>query len=211
MPPPNAAPLPHRFVYLASQSPRRAQLLDQLGVEHRPLLPAARENAERLEEVRPHERPDDYVRRVTLAKLLAARNRLVQRGLPPAPILVADTTVALGRRILGKPRDAAEAAEILRALSGRTHRVLTAVAISAGRESPLRVSVSRVRFAALSEATIARYIASGEPFGKAGAYAVQGRIAAWIEAIEGSYTGIMGLPLYETTKLLSQARVRLDL
>lgn len=198
----------HSFVYLASQSPRRAQLLEQLGIQHRPLLPAVRENAERLEEERPDEPPVDYVRRVTLAKLLAARTRLAARGLPDAPILAADTTVAAGRRVLGKPRDADDAAATLRLLSGRWHQVHTAVAVSHGPQSLLALSTSRVRFAALSERTIDRYIASGEPFGKAGAYAIQGPISAWIERIEGSYTGIMGLPLFETRELLARARVQ---
>jgi septum formation protein len=201
----------HEFVYLASQSPRRAQLLDQLGVAHRPLSPDTDEDAEALEAVRAGELPLDYVRRVTRLKLGAARARLHQRGLPVAPILCADTTVALGRRILGKPLDDDQAAEMLRALSGRTHRVLTAVAVSAGTRSLLATSVSRVRFAALSERTIRRYLASGEPRGKAGAYAIQGRIAAWVEHIEGSHSGIMGLPLHETTLLLARARVRLEL
>jgi septum formation protein len=198
----------HRFVYLASQSPRRAQLIEQLGIAHRPLLPAVRENAERLEAERPDEAPVDYVRRVTLAKLLAGRTRLATRGLPEAPILTADTTVAAGRRILGKPRDAADAAATLRLLSGRWHQVHTAVAVSHGRESLLALSTSRVRFAVLSERVIDQYIASGEPFGKAGAYAIQGPISAWIERIEGSYTGIMGLPLFETRELLARARVQ---
>ncbi len=201
----------HAFVYLASQSPRRTQLLDQLGVAHRALRPDADEDAEALEAVHAGELPLDYVRRVTRLKLGAARARLRRRGLSMAPILCADTTVALGRRILGKPRDDGEAAAMLRALSGRTHRVLTAVALSAGARSLLATSVSRVRFAALSETTIRRYVASGEPQGKAGAYAIQGRIAAWIEHIEGSHSGIMGLPLHETTLLLSRARVRLEL
>lgn len=201
----------HSFIYLASMSPRRVQLLEQLGVAHRLLRAGARENTEKLEEERSGEIPADYVRRVALAKLHAARQRLAARGLPVAPILTADTVVALGRKVLGKPADEEEAAATLRLLAGRTHRVMTAVALSAGRESLLAVSESRVRFAPLSDATIARYIASGEPFGKAGAYAVQGRIAAWIEKIDGSYTGIMGLPLFETTQLLSRARVRLDL
>ena len=201
----------YAFVYLASSSPRRVQLLDQLGVAHRPLLPDSKENAEALEEERSRELPLDYVRRVALLKLGAARARLQRRRLPQAPILCADTTVALGRRILGKPANPDAAIEMLRALSGRTHRVLTAVAVSAGRESLLQTSISRVRFADLSEQTIRRYVESGEPRGKAGAYAVQGRIAAWIEHIEGSYTGIMGLPLHETTTLLSRARVRLEL
>ncbi|MBU6260352.1 MAG: septum formation inhibitor Maf [Burkholderiales bacterium] len=198
----------HAYLYLASQSPRRAQLLEQIGIEHRPLLPDARENAEALEAERSGELPLDYVRRVTLAKLAAARRRLAKRGLPAAPILCADTTVALGRRILGKPRDADDAAAMLRALSGRTHRVLTAVAVSVGAQSPLLTSISHVRFAVLSERTIARYVASGEPMGKAGAYAIQGRIAAWIEHIEGSHSGIMGLPLHETAQLLARAGLR---
>ena len=200
----------HAYVYLASQSPRRAQLLEQLGVVHRPLLADAAEDVEQLEAERSGELPADYVRRVTLAKLLQARRRLARRGLPEAPILCADTTVAVGRRILGKPGDADEAAATLRRLSGRTHRVLTAVALSAGRDTLLEMSVSRVHMAELSESSIQRYVDSGEPYGKAGAYAVQGRIAAWIERIEGSYSGIMGLPLFETARLLAQARVRLD-
>ena len=128
---------------------------------------------------------------------------------PTAPILCADTTVTLGRRILGKPRDADEAAEMLHALSGRSHRVLTAVAVSHGRRDLLLTQLSRVRFATLPQPVIDAYVASGEPFGKAGAYAVQGAIAGWIDRVEGSYSGIMGLPLYETTELLRTARVRL--
>lgn len=201
---------PPTFIYLASQSPRRAQLLDQLGVVHRPLLADVDEDAEMLEAERPGELPRAYVERVTLAKLAAASRRLRKRGLPPAPILAADTSVALGRRILGKPRDAAHAAQMLRALSGRTHRVLSAVAVAVGRRQELLTSVSHVRFAPLSEPAIALYIASGEPFGKAGAYAVQGRIAACIEHLAGSYSGVMGLPLYETAGLLARAGVLTD-
>ena len=201
----------HDFVYLASQSPRRAQLLDQLGVAHRPLLPDEGEDAEALEAERAGEPPLAYVQRVTLAKLRAARQRLARRGLPEAPILCADTTVALGRRILGKPLDDAHAAEMLRSLAGRTHRVMTSVAVSAGRRQLQLTSLSRVRFAAMSEATIRSYIASGEAKGKAGAYGIQGRIAAWVSHIDGSYTGIMGLPLHETATLLARARVRLEL
>jgi len=205
------AMLPHAFVYLASQSPRRIQLLDQIGVAHRPLLPDRSDNAEALEEERSGELPLDYVRRVTLLKLYAARARCARRGLPDAPILCADTTVAVGRRILGKPQSPEHAAEMLRALSGRTHRVMTCVVVGAGKQHFLDTSISRVRFADLSETTIRRYVDSGEPKGKAGAYAIQGRIAAWIAHIEGSYSGIMGLPLHETTTLLSRARVRLEL
>lgn len=199
------------YVYLASQSPRRAQLLDQLGVAHQPLLPDAQEDAEALEALRAGEAPADYVCRVTAAKLAAARARWRRRGLPPAPILCADTTVALGRRILGKPADAAEARATLQALSGRTHRVLTAVAVWDGRRSTDALSVSHVRFAPLAQTTVERYIASGEPFGKAGAYAVQGALAGWIERIEGSHSGIMGLPLHETARLLARARVAMSL
>lgn len=204
-------PLPHEFIYLASQSPRRAQLLDQLGVTHRPLLADPGEDPEALEEERSSELPLAYVQRVTRLKLEEARRRLRRRRLPPAPILCADTTVALGTRILGKPSDAAHAAEMLQALSGRSHRVMTCVAVLAGTQIFVDTSLSRVRFAELSTTTIRRYVESGEPMGKAGAYAIQGRIAAWIAHIEGSHSGIMGLPLHETTTLLARARVRLEL
>ena len=122
-------------------------------------------------------------------------------------MLCADTTVALGSSILGKPADAAEASDMLRRLSGRTHRVLTAVAVHDGRRTRAALQVSHVRFAAMPAAAIEAYVASGEPFGKAGAYAIQGAIAAWIEHIDGSHSGIMGLPLYETAALLRAAGV----
>ncbi len=208
-----ASPAAPSFVWLASQSPRRAQLLDQLGVSHRLLLAGADENAEDLEAEQPGELPLAYVQRVTLAKLHAARLRMEQRGERSAPILCADTTVALGARIFGKPLDDDDAARMLHTLSGRTHRVLTSVAVwvpaQRGEQAgPLTAtSLSTVRFAALTDATIARYIATGEPRGKAGAYAVQGAIAAYIERIAGSYSGIMGLPLFETARLLQQAGV----
>lgn len=190
------------FVYLASQSPRRRQLLDQLGVHHELLLPDAAEDAEALEVVLPGEAPARYVARVTGLKLAAAVRRRQARGLPDAPILCADTTVAIGRRILGKPLDAADAHAMLASLSGRTHRVLTAVALAGASASAQALSVSRVKFAALGPEQIARYVASGEPMGKAGAYAVQGRAAAFITQLAGSYSGIMGLPLFETATLL---------
>ena len=193
------------FIYLASQSPRRRQLLDQLGVAHRPLLPELHEDAEALETERSGELPADYVERVTRAKLRAARERLVRLALGDAPILCADTTVAIGRRILGKPADAEHARAMLAALSGRTHRVLTAIAVAAGRRTLFALSVSHVHFAALSPAQIDAYVASREPFGKAGGYAIQSQAAAWIAHIAGSYTGIMGLPLFETAQLLRRA------
>jgi septum formation protein len=197
----------HSFVYLASQSPRRRQLLDQLGVKHELLLADANEDAEALEAERRGETPAVYVQRVTCAKLGAARQRLKQRALPAAPILCADTTVALGTRILGKPADAAHARAMLQALSGRTHRVLSAVAVWTGSRRIEALSISRVRFAALPAKVIDAYIDSGEPFGKAGAYAIQSALAGWIAHIDGSYSGIMGLPLAETGALLRAAKV----
>lgn len=193
------------FIYLASQSPRRRQLLSQIGVRHELLLPGADEDAEALEAERAGELPADYVERVTRAKLQAARARLKRSGLPDAPILCADTTVALGRRILGKPADAADAVATLTLLSGRTHRVITAVTVGVGRRTQLALSSSHVRIAPLPAAAIAAYVASGEPFGKAGAYAVQSAFAAWVERIDGSYSGVMGLPLFETAQLLRRA------
>ena len=198
---------PFGFVYLASQSPRRAQLLEQIGVRHELLLAQSAEDAEALEAERAGELPSAYVERVTRAKLQAARRRLAERALPAAPILCADTTVALGRSILGKPRDAAHAAEMLGRLAGRTHRVITAIAVASGRAEWLATSTSSVRFGAVDARAIERYVAGGEPFGKAGAYAIQSGAAAWIERIEGSYTGIMGLPLHETSALLDWAGV----
>ena len=195
------------FIYLASQSLRRRQLLEQIGVRFELLLPGADEDAEALESERTGELPADYVERVTLAKLDAARLRLAARDIPSAPILCSDTTVALGRRILGKPADATEAVATLRLLSGKTHRVITAVAVGVGMNQWVAVSISRVRFAVMPAGAIDAYVASGEPFGKAGAYAIQSGVAAWIEHIEGSYSGIMGLPLFETAQLLRQAGV----
>ena len=206
--PSRTPPLGHDFVYLASQSPRRRQLLEQIGVRHELLLADASEDAEALEAERLGELPLAYVQRVTLAKLDAARQRLIRRGLPSAPILCSDTTVALGRRIYGKPLDAADAMATLGQLSGRTHRVITAVAVAIGDAETLAVCTSRVTFAELDAETIERYVASGEPFGKAGSYAIQGAAGAWVTRIEGSYTGIMGLPLHDTAELLRAAGVR---
>ncbi|MBD9665201.1 septum formation protein [Variovorax paradoxus] len=193
------------FIYLASQSPRRAQLLGQLGVRHELLLAGADEDAESLEAVLPGESPTAYVQRVTGLKLDAAVVRRQRLGLSDAPVLCADTTVALGRTILGKPEDARDAERMLALLSGATHRVLTAVALQHGRRRHAALSVSRVRFAAMTRKQIARYAASGEPLGKAGAYAIQGAAAAHIEHISGSYSGIMGLPMFETAQLLRSA------
>lgn len=190
------------FIYLASQSPRRSQLLDQLGVPHQLLLPDAQEDAESLEQVLPNEAPTAYVQRVTQLKLDAALQRLKRRGLPAAPVLCSDTTVAYGRQIFGKPVDPEDALHILQALSGRTHRVLTAVAFGTARKSSQALAISRVTFAELTPQQLRAYVAGGEPMGKAGAYAVQGRAAGFISHLSGSYSGIMGLPLYETAELL---------
>lgn len=197
------------FIYLASQSPRRAQLLGQLGVRHELLLATAEEDAESLEAVLAGESPTAYVQRVTALKLDAAVRRRLERGLPPAPILCADTTVAIGRTILGKPEDAADAARMLASLAGRTHRVMTAIALQHGDRRLAALNVSHVRFAAVGPARIAAYVASGEPLGKAGAYGIQGRAAAFIEHISGSHSGIMGLPMFETAQLLREAGFRL--
>lgn len=197
------------FVYLASQSPRRRQLLEQLGVRYELLLPDAGEDSEALEAVRDGEAPARYVQRVTGLKLDAALARLKRRRLPAAPVLCSDTTVALGRAIYGKPQDERDAARMLRELAAHTHRVLTAVAVQAGRRRIAALSDSRVTFATMTPAQIRDYVASGEPMGKAGAYAVQGRAAAHIARINGSYTGIMGLPLHETAQLLRAAGVRM--
>lgn len=196
------------MIYLASQSPRRRQLLEQLGVPHALLLPDDADAAEALEAERAGEAPGAYVRRVTRLKLDHALRALAERQRPPAPVLCADTTVALGRAILGKPRDAQHAAAMLRQLSGGTHRVITAVAVQSNDERHEAVSESRVRFAPLNEDDIAAYVASGEWEGKAGAYAIQGRAAAFIEHISGSYSGIMGLPLFETSAILRAVGVR---
>ena len=193
------------FIYLASQSPRRRQLLEQLGVRLSLLLPDDSDAAEALEAVRAGEAPATYVRRVTRLKLDDAVRRLAEQARPAAPVLCADTTVALGRAILGKPRDAQDAGDMLRQLSGDTHRVLTAVAVQQGDWRGEAMSESRVRFATLRDDDIKAYVASGEWQGKAGAYAIQGRAAAFIEHIRGSYRGIMGLPLFETAALLRAA------
>ena len=189
-------------LYLASQSPRRRQLLDQLGVAHALLLPDPHEDAEAIEKVLPGESPSAYVQRVTGLKLDAALARLKRRGLPPAPILCSDTTVALGRRIYGKPVDESDAARMLTELAGATHRVLTAVAVGTPRRRQQTLSTSRVTFEALTRAQVRAYVATGEPLGKAGAYAIQGRAAMHVTRIDGSYSGIMGLPMHETAGLL---------
>ncbi len=197
------------WVYLASQSPRRKQLLEQWGVQCELLLPDDHEDAEGLEDVRTGEAPAAYVRRVTRLKLEAAVARLQRRGWPDGPVLCADTTVALGRDILGKPSSKADAQRILQRLSGQKHQVLTAVAVAHRGQVWQALSRSQVTFADLSPADIRRYVATGEPMGKAGAYGIQGLGGLFISHIAGSYTGIMGLPAFETAQVLREAGLRL--
>jgi septum formation protein len=184
-------------------------LLAQLGVAFELLLPDPDEDAEALEKVHGREAPAAYVQRVTRLKLDAAVARMKRRGLPAAPVLCSDTTVALGREIFGKPADPGHARRMLTTLAGRTHRVLTAVAVQQGRQTREALSVSRVSFAAMSPAQIKAYVATGEPLGKAGAYAVQGQAAMHITHISGSYSGIMGLPLHESAQLLRAAGLKI--
>lgn len=207
----------HSFIYLASQSPRRQALLRQLGVQYELLLPNANEDTESIEEPLANELARTYVARVTLAKCSAALARWKKRDLAWAPILCADTTVSLPElahaQILGKPTDAQDAERILRLLSGRRHEVLTALAIIPSVDAnPISVvQVSEVEFTHLSDIQLRAYIASKEPFGKAGAYGIQGLGGALISRINGSYSGIMGLPLFETAQLLEQAKVHFSL
>ena len=263
------------MIYLASRSPRRLELLKQIGItEVRLLLDEDEGRAEELEAIRPKESPTNYVERVARAKAEAAWQRLQElqrqdflaemtgspvaeiaattapatatsvagatsngtvtpdspsaasaaaaspapgklpksagaatgRNWPAAPLLAADTTVAVGGRILGKPTDEEDARRILKLLSGRSHRVLSSVVVVSPRgKVRQRTQVSRVRFRRLTDEDITAYIASGEPFGKAGAYGIQGLAARFVKKIEGSYSSIMGLPLYETAALLKKA------
>lgn len=189
------------MIYLASASPRRRELLRQLGIEFE-AMPS------NLLEVRsPGEAPERYVARVALDKARYVAALVRERGLAERPVLGADTEVVLDGEILGKPRDRSHGIEMLTRLASRTHEVLTGVAVLHAGAEHTALSRSRVTFGPLSAAEIARYWESGEPKDKAGAYAVQGRAAAFIERIEGSYSGIMGLPLHELAQLLKQAGV----
>jgi septum formation protein len=183
------------MIYLASRSPRRRELLMQIGVKFEPLLfrEGTRQDADTDEAVRPGEQPEDYVRRVTRLKADAAWQRIVmRRGLQRKAVLAADTTVELAGEVLAKPADREDAERMLRLLAGTRHRVLTAVAMQFEQRFEIVVSESLVTFAPLDEARISAYVQSGEPFDKAGAYAIQGRAAAFVERLEGSYSGVMG-------------------
>jgi septum formation protein len=194
-----------RGIYLASRSPRRRDLLGQIGVRYQLLLFRTRpdEGPELDETPLEGESPAAYVERVARAKAEAGWRRMMQRNLPQAPVLAADTTVALDARILGKPADRNHAAAILAALSDQTHQVLTAVALKQADWLESSLSISEVRFKPLADEEIQQYVASGD---KAGAYAIQGRAALFIMRLSGSYSGVMGLPLYETGQLIERLR-----
>ncbi|MCB1916688.1 MAG: septum formation inhibitor Maf [Rhodocyclaceae bacterium] len=194
-------------IYLASRSPRRRELLHQIGV-HFDLLTfrggERGEDADLDETPLGHEDPERYVTRLALTKAECGVRRLGWRQLTRRPVLSADTALEVDGRIVGKPSGAPEAARILAGLGGRRHRVLTAVAISDGEHTRCRLSISEVKFRELAEEEIRRYVATGEPLDKAGAYGIQGRAAMFVEEIRGSYSGIMGLPLFETAELLRE-------
>jgi septum formation protein len=202
--------IPERGIYLASRSPRRRELLSQIGVRYHLLLFRERvgEKPDVDESVLPGEAPAAYVERMARAKADTGWRRMLQRNLPPAPVLAADTTVALDGRIYGKPENRPEAEEILAALAGKRHEVLTAVALKNQDWIEVALSTSEVTLKALSKDDIAQYVASGEGDDKAGAYGIQGRAARFVVEIRGSYSGIMGLPLYETGQLIDRLPYR---
>ena len=195
-----------RSIYLASRSPRRRELLGHIGVKFHLLLfrnrPGAAPDVD--EDPHPGEDPREYVMRVARAKAAIGWQRMLERNLPRAPVLAADTTVALAGRIFGKPAGRREAEEMLAALSGQRHEVLTAVALQYDDEVETALSVSEVQFRELTPEEIHDYVATGEPDDKAGAYAIQGRAALFVSEIRGSQSGIVGLPLYETAQLLQK-------
>ncbi len=195
-----------RSIYLASRSPRRRELLSQIGVRFHMLM--FRDNPETdpdLDEaVHEGETPNGYVERIARAKAHAGWRRLEQRNLPRAAVLAADTTVAIDGRILGKPADRRDAAVMLAALSGHRHEVFSAVALKYEAQLECAVSVSEVDFKVLGDDEIRQYVATGECDDKAGAYAIQGRAAQFVSALHGSFSGVMGLPLFETAQLLER-------
>jgi len=199
-------PVSKSYIYLASRSPRRRELLHQIGIDHEVLMQRieAPRGADVNEHRLPGEKPREYVERVCRAKVESGWTRVLQRKLPPQGVLAADTTVRIGDEIFGTPADAAEAARILARLSGCEHEVLTAVALKLAERVELALSSTVVRFRELGRAEIERYVAGGEPMDKAGAYGIQGYAGSFIAEIRGSYSGVMGLPLYETAQLLQR-------
>ncbi len=193
-------------VYLASKSPRRQDLLRQIGIEFEELL--VREASGRRRDIVETPRKDepalDYVKRIARTKASVGWLQMNRRSLPPRPVLAADTEVVIDGAVLGKPADAADAVAMLERLSGNTHDVLTAVAVRWHAHIVLAVSTSRVSFRSITRDEVERYVATGEPFDKAGGYGIQGRAAAFIRHLDGSYSGVMGLPLFETTEILAK-------
>ena len=196
--------LTHPRIYLASKSPRRRELLKQIGINFEVLLLRLQSRHGRDVDETSHvgETPEDYVQRICQEKVEAGWESLKFRNLPTFPILAADTCVVLDNQIIGKPGSREHATDILLALSGRKHQVLSAVAVTFDGRMEMRVSTSTVTFATLSRERIRRYVLTNEPLDKAGAYAIQGYAAAFILHLEGSFSGVMGLPLYETAELL---------
>ena len=185
-------------LYLASGSPRRKELLAQTGVVFERIAAPIDETPQ------PNENPRDYVIRMAVEKAQSGWQHLVAAGLALKPVLASDTSVVFNNEILGKPLDASDAASMLRKLSGQTHEVLTSLALKTENAVDTRLSVSRVTFAELSDAQIAAYVASGEPMDKAGAYGIQGLGGVFVAHLDGSFTGVMGLPLHDTAALLAQ-------
>ncbi|MBX9917289.1 MAG: Maf family nucleotide pyrophosphatase [Nitrosomonas sp.] len=198
-------------IYLASRSPRRRELLRQIGVKFNLLM--MRETLGRAididEQPLTDEAPSEYIYRVVRAKANAGWKRIMQRHLPALPVLVADTIVTIDGCILGKPRDNTHAEEMLKILSGRTHQVLTVIGVGVKDDVQMRLSVSTVRFREISEREIRSYLVNNNSLDKAGAYAIQGMAAAFIVEMSGSYSGIMGLPLYETAQLLAETGIEI--
>ncbi len=193
-------------VYLASKSPRRHELLRQIGVEFEQLQlrEAAGRRRDVVEKPRKDEPPVDYVKRIARTKASVGWHRMIERAIPQRPVLAADTEVVIDGMVLGKPDDAVAATAMLARLSGRTHDVITCVAIRLDAQVALALSSSKVTFRILSADEIERYVATGEPFDKAGGYAIQGRAAGFVRHLEGSYSGVMGLPLFETAEILGR-------
>ena len=193
-------------IYLASRSPRRQELLRQIGIDfvELRLREAPGRDPDIVEGPRDGESAPDYLKRIARTKANVGWERMTERGLPARPVLGADTEVVLDGHIFGKPADAPHALEMLARLSGRTHQVLTAVALRWEREFVIMASTSQVTMRELTVDEMARYVATGEPVGKAGGYAIQGLAAAFITRIDGSYSGVMGLPLAETAAALAR-------
>ncbi len=197
-------------IYLASKSPRRRELLRQIGIEFELLMLRDEPGRPGFVSEIPHngEAPEDYVIRIAREKAESGWSAILGRRLPQRPVLAADTTVTIDGKIMGKPASPEEALDMLRMLSGRTHQVLTAVAVIAQDELREALNRSEVTFSDVNDSVLRAYCATAEPYDKAGGYGVQGNAAQFIERINGSYSGIMGLPLFETTHLLQESGIK---